>query len=494
MLFNNHPLDLLVIEDNEGDFILFEAYLQQTKLKTRNLYRAAALREAENFSKQIDIAFLDLSLPDSGGIESFTRLNKLMPNVPIVVLSGLSDEEIALQCISLGAQDYLPKNDLNEKLLEKSVYYSIERKKNLQEILQVNQQYKLIGKVTNDVIWRWDFETNEITSPVTEFFDYSCDDVKLEFTWWLDKVHPEDKEQILSIVQQFAQGELEKFQAECRFRCADGSYRHIFNRAFLLRNEHKKPYALVGAMMDVTERHQLQQELLQQQVIMQQQIIEATIAGQEKEKEAIGKELHDNINQVLASVKLFLDTAISNEHMKDELLVKSRDNTIYAIDQIRKLSHSLVPPTLGDHGLLDAINELIEELNMVALFKTYLTADDFEEDVLDSNKKIMLYRIVQEQMNNIIKYSKADEVFVALKMSGNNLLLTISDNGVGFDTTKRPKGIGLKNIESRISYYSGSVQIFSHPGKGTTLEVTLPVTPERWKGNAVFDLHAPGDA
>jgi signal transduction histidine kinase len=87
----------------------------------------------------------------------------------------------------------------------------------------------------------------------------------------------------------------------------------------------------------------------------------------------------------------------------------------------------------------------------------------------------MLYRVVQEQINNIIKHAKANEVTVRIKRSNGQLLMTVIDNGIGFDTTKKSKGIGLRNINTRISYYSGTVSLNSSKGEGTSLIVYLPL-------------------
>lgn len=475
MTLADKPLNVLVIEDNEGDSILFEACLLQTKLNVKKLFHAEAIEQAKAFQKQIDIAFLDLSLPDSVGTESFTRLNLLFPQVPIVVLSGLSDEKIAVECIALGAQDYLLKNELTERLLEKSVHYSLERKKNLEELRNINRQYELIGTVTNDVIWNWNLGTNEIAGATKAFFGYGQDEVGKHLDWWVDKIHPADKDKVVFAIKMVVEGKAENIQEEYRFRSADSSYKYVFTRGILLGNENNAPYEMIGTMMDITERRKLQEELINSQLLFQKQITEATILGQEKEKEEIGKELHDNINQILASSKLYLDIAINDKHMREELLPICKENILSAIDEIRKLSHSLIPPSLGDYGLIDAVKELIEDLNRIGRLKAHLSIDNFDECFLSENKKLMLYRVVQEQMNNIIKYAKAREVFVVFKILDEKLFLTISDNGVGFDTTKKFKGIGLRNINSRVSYYSGDVQIISAPGKGTSLEVHLPV-------------------
>jgi two-component system, NarL family, sensor histidine kinase UhpB len=113
----------------------------------------------------VDNAFLDLTLPDATGLLSFQAVNEKLRHSPIVVLSGLSDTALAIECIALGAQDYLLKNELDARILGKSIRYSIERKRNLEKIEQTVKQYELIGKVTNDLIWQWDFATKEIKRP-----------------------------------------------------------------------------------------------------------------------------------------------------------------------------------------------------------------------------------------------------------------------------------------------------------------------------------------
>lgn len=470
------PLRLLIIEDNPGDLVLFESYLAETGLPVEQLHRSETLAGALALldRQRMDIVFLDLTLPDTNGRASFTTLNGKISHTPIVVLSGLSDRTMALDCITLGAQDYLLKDELNASMLSKSIPYSIERKRNLEKIRDVNEQYELIGRITNDVIWRWDFTTNEVKSPADAFFGFTCEEITPDFMWWMEKVHPEDKKPVLDLVDTLLQGTKESAQAEYRFRDAYGHYRHVYNRAFLLRDEQQKPFGAAGAIMDVTERHMLQEQLMNQQLYHQKKLTEATILGQEKEKEVLGKELHDNINQMLATVKLYLDLAETNESMRTELIGRSRKNLMEAIDQIRKLSHSMISPVLGDHGLADALQELVEGFNLGGTFSVQLECDFFDENLLDEGKKLMLYRVVQEQLNNIVKHANASEVLITLFCT-DQITLSVEDNGVGFDPDKKPTGIGLRNIFSRVSFYSGEVHINSAPGKGTMLMVTLPL-------------------
>ncbi len=111
---------------------------------------------------QPDLIFLDLSLPDSDGINSFIRINEQARHISIIVLSGLDDKQVALNTISLGAQDYLVKGEFDDKLLAKSIQYSIERKKILQKVVENFERYNTLIKATSDTIWDWDLRTNDV--------------------------------------------------------------------------------------------------------------------------------------------------------------------------------------------------------------------------------------------------------------------------------------------------------------------------------------------
>jgi len=152
---------ILVIEDNPGDYFLLEQNLQLSKLRVEKTFHAENMATATALVKDnsFDIAMLDLTLPDSTGVDSVITLNRLLPKTPIIVLSGLSTIEIATKSISLGAQDYLMKGEFDEKLLAKSVLYSIERKK----------QPKNSGKVMKDKRWLTGLENLRKLTPYGHF-------------------------------------------------------------------------------------------------------------------------------------------------------------------------------------------------------------------------------------------------------------------------------------------------------------------------------------
>ncbi|HEY4151185.1 MAG TPA: PAS domain S-box protein [Chitinophagaceae bacterium] len=224
---------------------------------------------------------------------------------------------------------------------------------------------------------------------------------------------------------------------------------------------------------DVTEKLRLQDELAQQQKLKQLHITEAVLSAQEKERSIIGAELHDNINQILATVKLYLDVALADPNPRMELLCKSRKNISSAIEEIRKLSKMLIAPSLKELGLKDSIDELIRNILIVKKMKIRFAMNGLDEEILGKEERVAIYRIVQEQLNNILKYADASNVSIQLREKKRQISLLIEDDGRGFDINCRRKGVGITNIISRAELFNGKVEIDSAPGKGCRVKVLL---------------------
>lgn len=476
----NNILQLLVVEDNPGDYALVREYLKMGRLPEGKIAHATSMAEAAEFIKQsrFDIALLDLSLPDSTGIDSMITLDRLMPETPIVVFSGQSNVETAMEAISLGAQDYLVKGEFDEKLLGKTLHYSIERKKMVERLRQSNERYEFVNKATLDTIWEWNFDssTGFWGEGIVNTFGYALNDLEYLDGWTRKYIHPGDRKEVSLSIKEHIKSLKKHWQGEFRFRCADGSYKHVYDRGYILYNEKGDPLRMIGAMTDISEKIKLETELAEQEVKQQKIITEVTIQAQEKERNEIGKELHDNINQVLATVKMYLSMSIDREGERKDLLSKSLSNVNYSIEEIRKLSKSLVSPSLGDIGLEEALNELAEEINLISEFNVTVECTLGEGRILDKDLELMLYRIAQEQLNNIRKYAKADKVLIELIENENYIFFNITDNGIGFDTTMKAKGIGLKNIKSRVDFYKGEMTINSNPGMGCAVEIKIPLS------------------
>lgn len=236
------------------------------------------------------------------------------------------------------------------------------------------------------------------------------------------------------------------------------------------------PEGLLILSTDISDQIRLEKELLNQQVQQQILLTQLTIEAQEKERNDLALELHDNINQILAAAKIYLTRAKKQEPISAYLVSQGYDCVNQAIHEIRKLSHTLVTPTLGDTGLFDALAGLVKQYAQDNIGPNIIINNNLQPGIrLDEKKELMLYRIVQEQLHNIHKHAKAGNVTIDISSNESTFYLCISDDGVGFDADAKAGGVGLRNIKSRVEFYSGNVHIESAPGKGTRLNVWVPL-------------------
>lgn len=229
------------------------------------------------------------------------------------------------------------------------------------------------------------------------------------------------------------------------------------------------------SLNDYTHRAHLEHEIEDLSLRAQRNIMKATLDGQEKQREEIAKELHDNINQVLATVRLLLGLLRTEDAAKADIISKSKESVNYCIEEIRHLSHSLTPPSLKEISLRESIEGMIRKVPFVNGERVKLEITGLDENLLSDGLKVTIYRIIQEQLNNILKYSSASVIRVQLTQNHYNLTLLIEDNGQGFDLKAKRKGIGLANIMSRAELYNGQAVIESSPGAGCTVLVIFGI-------------------
>jgi len=233
---------------------------------------------------------------------------------------------------------------------------------------------------------------------------------------------------------------------------------------------------VVCSVMNLTERKKLEQKIISDRLSHQRQLTQATIDGQEAERRSIGKELHDNIGQQLTTIKLFLDFAKSSAEGKSSEMVDMALKAVSdVINDVRGMSRSLVPFTLKDLGLVESINELIESLMRVTALHIEFEYIEFAEEYIPENQKLSLFRIVQEQLNNIVKHSGAKNVRIRLYYKIEEFVLEIKDDGKGFNASTTKKGIGILNMKNRAELFNGKAQIFSEAGCGCLLVVSFPL-------------------
>ena len=267
-----------------------------------------------------------------------------------------------------------------------------------------------------------------------------------------------------------------------RFIRKDGIIRHGCTEWKFDFDKKGNPVRLYGILQDITEREEAEKErkrlefkLMEQQRNEQLTITATALESQEKERNAIGVELHDNVNQIIVGTKILLSTLKDISDKDKKLVASCIKNLQSAIDENRKIAHALVTPDLETDTLVDQINRLTSGMLETAGLKVNTDASFYQEASLGKEKKIAIYRIAQEQCTNIVKYAKATEVNISISNTDKNFKMIITDNGIGMERGKKTTGIGLRNINSRLSVFNGAASITTAPGKGFSLEIEIPL-------------------
>ncbi|MET0465541.1 MAG: PAS domain-containing protein [Chitinophagaceae bacterium] len=226
---------------------------------------------------------------------------------------------------------------------------------------------------------------------------------------------------------------------------------------------------------DISGQKKMEIELKKQEMRSQREMIAASLAAEEKERNMIGKELHDNVNQLPASTNLFLSVIRDSPERVDELVPLCIDTIKKAIQENRRIAHELVAPDLETKNLAAQVSDLFDTMLKPAGIATSLNMDEEDEWKLSAGQKLAIYRILQEQCSNILKYSGASQVSLDFNVGKSVASMSIADNGRGTDPAVKSQGIGLKNIASRVKVLEGEMKVDTSPGAGFKLEISIPL-------------------
>lgn len=202
----------------------------------------------------------------------------------------------------------------------------------------------------------------------------------------------------------------------------------------------------------------------------EQTLLKSQLEIQEHTFNDISREIHDNIGQVLSLVRINLNTLRAPDdteklELMDDLMGK-------AIGDLRSLSHSLDADHIRNSGWTTPVKKLLNDLQKSGKYKTFITIEE-ELPALGSEKPIILFRMIQEVVNNIIRHAGADTICLDAKKENDNIEIDIKDNGKGFDAGKNSPGVGLQNLKNRSKMINAGLSINSEPGKGTCVTISI---------------------
>ncbi len=219
-----------------------------------------------------------------------------------------------------------------------------------------------------------------------------------------------------------------------------------------------------------------QKQFLVEEKLQQEKIkIETFFMAQEKERERISKDLHDGVAQTLGAAKLNLSSITPNQ-INESVYQNTIELIDESVNEIRTISHNLMPALLYKNGLIDALKEIAIKINASQKIKVEIDNDETINRFSDFIE-INVFRIIQEWLNNVLKHAKATEVMIQLTKDEKELTVMIEDNGIGFNKEKlnQSKGNGWANIQSRLTIINGIVEIDSNENKGTNFFISVPI-------------------
>jgi PAS domain S-box-containing protein len=345
---------------------------------------------------------------------------------------------------------------------------------NQEQLNLSNERYNYVSKATSDAIWDWDITTDKIYrgEGFKTIFGYTETIATLEIRM-SNIIHPDDTKRVRTELELALSEKDERWQSEYRFKCADGGYKEVIDKAYIIRDENGKAIRMIGAVQDVTEQRRLQEQLKKEEERIKKEVMQAIIHAQERERHEISHELHDNISQILTTCKLLLEAGVQRGEQK--YFQQTSENIQKAIDEIRSISHRLNPATLRYIGLEGSISDLVNKINNIGNIQINFLFSLTNTDKIHNDIQLAIFRIVQEQLNNVIRHADAGQVIVDLSEQNEKIILLIADDGKGYDLNGKKHGLGLRNIFNRAEFHKGTAQIFTEPGKGFKLQVQIPV-------------------
>ncbi len=486
----DRPLRILILEDMTTDAELMVYELRQTgidftlkRVESRKEYAKAL----EEFRPELILS--DFHLPDFDGLGALDLAQQRCPESPFIFVSGAMGEEVAIDSLKQGATDYVLKDHLSRlgPAVERALREAAARRdrRQAEEALRESEQrYRLLVRNLPAVVYRGylDGAVDFIDDKVEGIAGYPRTEFDSRRLKWPELVMESDREDFKAAFLQGLRGS-KAFAREYRIKRNDGREVWIQDRGQIICDPQGQVEYISGVFFDITDRKRSEEALRESEQRLRF-LTSQLLTAQESERKRISMELHDEVGQSLTVLKLQI-RSIQRSLWEDqqELRGECVDLLQYldrVIDNTRRLSRDLSPSILEDLGLMSALRYLLNGLG-----KHIQVSYDSEVAGLDQlfppEAQIIIYRIVQECLNNIFKHSGASEVSLIIKEQDGLASLVLEDNGQGFnvveilDRSAADRGLGLAALYERARMLGGFLEIWSQKGSGTRITCNIPV-------------------
>jgi len=346
-----------------------------------------------------------------------------------------------------------------------------------EELRASEERFQLVVQGAGVGIWDWDIRTGKVYySPRWKaLFGYDENEIGEGFEDWARLLHPDERERIIKLQEEFLATTLPTITAEYRLRHKDGSYRWIEGHGVVVRDEQGRACRLVGSHGDITDRKQAEEKLRREQRALRRMVL-----ASDHERRLITYELHDGVAQQLLGAMLLFESQERPRRRKSKGTADAYHDGIdalrHAASELRRVMNWLRTPVLEKFGVAEAIEDVAAQLRLAsgAPDIEYRHAVKFQR--LEPTLENTLFRIAQEAMTNACRHSKSEKIRVKLTQKGDDVTLEVRDWGIGFapDAVAENR-FGLEGIRERSRILGGKLTIKSEPGQGTVIRVKFPV-------------------
>jgi PAS domain S-box-containing protein len=346
-------------------------------------------------------------------------------------------------------------------------------------LLESEERVRLAASSAGAGLWSLDVDTGHVwaTDKTRALFGFSPDE-PLTYEKFRELIHPEDREGVHQVIQQAVQSRLEAV-VEYRVVLPDGTGRWLASQGRFQQSSALGPNRVMGVSVDITERKKAE-ELLRQREKELMTLTGRLISSQEEELRRLSRELHDDLTQRLAV--LAMDAGMIEQQLrplKTQAAEEARDlkmKLIEVSEEVHDLSRQLHPSILDDLGLVQAVrSECANFTKRTGIALSFAPGD--VPDALPDGVALCLYRVIQEGLRNIANHARTNEARLVLHGLDGGVGLLIQDFGIGFDVSEIQEkiGIGLAGMRERVRLVGGTLSLRSEPGKGTEIQVSIPL-------------------
>lgn len=461
------PLNILVIEDNPGDFYLLEEYIEEMFVNSKITHAINYSDAYKLLSEQksiFDSILLDITLPDNHGLVLVSDILSLARQSPVIILTGYENLDFSITSLALGISEYLLKDEISAYSLQKSILFSIERKKHVKNIEESEKRYSELFHLSPIPMWVYEtanFQIKQVNFAAIKHYGYlESEFLKMsvlnlfpatEANVGIEFSNERSVDSNLIMNHELKDGKIIQVQIEQNYLTIDG-----IPCCIMLSN-------------DITELIETQDSLR----AAYKNIIEI----EEKEKEKFAAELHDGLQQnIVASKLIFSFLTEQSPLLADEPRAILMNQTLQsALDDCAQIIRDVRPKGIIENGFYVEVEALIDKIRATGNIEVTLSKNADMDKLFGYFDLMHIYRVIQELFNNSLKYASANKMNLSFSIQGNQLQLTYLDDGNGISKIILDKKSSFISLKRRVQILSATMEIISELSQGAGFYIRIPL-------------------